>query len=107
MAKNFDTKTVANKFFTQGTTEVTQTSEVMQTSEKNKETQKKAGRPKEIETTYRFSLYLNGDYKEFIDYIVWKKKYKNITRYLNDLIRADMEAYIEAGGDESEWMKED
>lgn len=101
--KTFNTEEVSKKFFTQGATETTQTTA---TTEKKQETQKKAGRPKEIETTYRFSLYLNGDYKEFIDYIVWKKKYKNITRYLNDLIRADMEAYIEAGGDESEWTKE-
>lgn len=69
----------------------------------------KKGRPIERPNTYRFSLYLDGDLKSYIDFIAWKRsspgsKY-SITQYLNDLIRADMEAYLAAGGNANEWTE--
>lgn len=69
----------------------------------------KKGRPIERPNTYRFSLYLDGDLKNYIDFIAWKRsspgnKY-SITQYLNDLVRADMEAYLAAGGNANEWTE--
>lgn len=101
MGKKFDTQAVTNKFFTQKTEETAKTQETQTTQE----TQKKTGRPKERHETYRFSLYLDGDLKDYIKFASWKQQ-KTITQYLNDIIRAEMEAYIEAVGDESEWTKE-
>lgn len=67
---------------------------------------KKVGRPVERPETYRFSLYLDGDLKEYIKYMSWKRK-QSATQYLNDLVRADMEAYLAAGGKADEWSDND
>lgn len=104
MAKQFNTQDTINKFFTQ-TTEETQEKDKTQTTEETQE-KKKRGRPNEFEGRYRFSLYLDGDLKEYIDFASWKKR-KNITKYLNDLIRADMQEYLAKGGSEEEWKKKD
>lgn len=66
--------------------------------------EKKKGRPVERPETYRFSLYLDGDLKEFIQYRAWSKK-QSITQLFNDLVRADMEAYLAAGGNANEWTE--
>ena len=106
MAKKFDTQSVANKFFTQGTEETHDKPETHDTHEKPK----KQGRPPKKEEEklrgYRYNLNLDRDLKDYLHEMAWKNR-TSITQYINDLIRADMEAYIEAGGDESEWMKED
>lgn len=106
MAKKFDTQSVANKFFTQGTEETHNKPETHDTHEKPK----KQGRPPKKEEEklrgYRYNLNLDRDLKDYLHEMAWKNR-TSITQYINDLIRADMEAYIEAGGDESEWMKED
>ena len=105
MAKKFDTQSVANKFFTQGTEETHDKPETHDTPEKPK----KQGRPPKKEEEklrgYRYNLNLDRDLKDYLHEMAWKNR-TSITQYINDLIRADMEAYIEAGGDESEWVKE-
>lgn len=68
---------------------------------------RKVGRPTERGETYRFSLYLDGDLKSFIDYRVWQLRQKSITTYLNNLIRQDMENYISEGGNADEWTDKD
>lgn len=103
MAKNFDTKAVANKFFTQ------ETHKVEDTHNKQDKPSKQGRPPKKEEEKlrgYRYNLNLDRDLKDYLHEMAWKNR-TSITQYINDLIRADMEAYIEAGGDESEWMKED
>lgn len=82
--------------------EETQTTQVTQETQTTQETSKKAGRPVERPETYRFSLYLDGDLKDYIKFISWKQQ-KSITQYLNDIIRTEMAEYIASGGDESEW----
>ena len=105
MAKKFDTQSVSNKFFTQGTEETHDKPETHDTHEKPK----KQGRPPKKEEEklrgYRYNLNLDRDLKDYLHEMAWKNR-TSITQYINDLIRADMEAYIEAGGDESEWVKE-
>ena len=39
---------------------------------------------------YRFSLYLDADLGEYVNYIKYKHK-KSITDYFNELVRKDME----------------
>lgn len=55
---------------------------------------KKVGRPIEKVSTYRYSMYFDGDLKEFIKHESWKQK-KSICQYLNDLVREDMDRSIE------------
>lgn len=55
------------------------------------------GRPKERHDTYRFSLYLDGDLKDYIKLASWKQQ-KTITQYMNDMIRSEMDEYIRNGG---------
>ena len=102
MAKNFDTKSVANKFFTREEHE-------KQDTHNTHDKLNKQGRPPKKEEEklrgYRYNLNLDRDLKEYLHEMAWKNR-TSITQYINDLIRADMKAYIEAGGDESEWMKE-
>ena len=76
-----------------------ETPKTQETAPKNK-----GGRPIERTDTYRFSLYLDGDLKDYIKYISWKNKL-TITQYINDLVRADMQSYIASGGDISEWTE--
>lgn len=67
---------------------------------------KKQGRPPKAEHEklrgYRYNLNLDKDLKGYLHEMAWRKR-TNITQYINDLIRADMEEYIRNGGDESEW----
>lgn len=102
MAKNFDTKAVANKFFTQ------EPHNTEDTHNKQDKPSKQGRPPKKEEEKlrgYRYNLNLDRDLKDYLHEMAWKNR-TSITQYINDLIRADMEAYIEAGGDESEWVKE-
>ena len=57
----------------------------------------KRGRPKERGNTYRFSLYLDGDLKEYIKHVSWKN-HQTITQYLNEKIRAEMDLFVMNGG---------
>ena len=102
MAKNFDTQSVANKFFTREEHETHNTQDAHDKSNKQ-------GRPPKKEEEklrgYRYNLNLDRDLKDYLHEMAWKNR-TSITQYINDLIRADMKAYIEAGGDESEWKKE-
>ena len=50
------------------------------------------------EGSYRFSLYMDADLGEYVNYIKFKRK-KSITDYFNELVRADME-------NDAEWKKE-
>lgn len=63
-------------------------------------------KPEEKLRGYRYNLNLDRDLKDYLHEMAWRNR-TSITQYINDLIRADMEGYIEAGGDESEWTKED
>ena len=102
MGKKFDTKSVANKFFTQDTHS---TEDTQNTHDKLSKLGRPPKKPEEKLRGYRYNLNLDRDLKDYLHEMAWKNR-TSITQYINDLIRADMEAYIEAGGDESEWTKE-
>lgn len=89
-------------------TEVTQPTkeELIQIVKQSSEIAKKVGRPNERGETYRFSLYLDGDLKGFVKYMAWKNK-QSTTQYFNNLVRAEMKAYLEAGGNADEWNEND
>lgn len=102
--KNLNAENAFDKVWSNEETQTTQETSTTQKTQVTQETPKKAGRPVERPDTYRFSLYLDGDLKDYIKYISWKQQ-KSITQYLNDIIRAEMAEYVASGGDESEWMK--
>ena len=106
MAKKFDTQSVANKFFTQETEGTHNKPETHDAHEKPSKQGRPPKKPEKKLRGYRYNLNLDRDLKDYLHEMAWKNR-TSITQYINDLIRADMEAYIEAGGDESEWMKED
>ena len=54
-------------------------------------------KPPKREGAYRFSLYLDADLGEYVNYVKFKHK-KSITDYFNELVRKDM-------GNDAEWMK--
>lgn len=57
----------------------------------------KRGRPKKTEEEkrrgYRYNLNLDKDLQQYLKETAWKNR-TSITQYINDLIRADMEAYF-------------
>lgn len=57
----------------------------------------KRGRPKKTDEEklrgYRYNLNLDRDLQQYLKETAWKKR-TSITQYINDLIRADMEAYF-------------
>lgn len=61
----------------------------------------KRGRPRLAESEkkrqYRYNLSLDGDLKEYLDDVAWRKRTSK-TQYLNDLIRREME-------NDEEWKK--
>lgn len=114
--KSFDTAAATNKFFTNqqpGTPEqreeqpapnpdATMTPEqaaaiLRQSMEILQNTTPQRGRPKKAEEEklrgYRYNLNLDRDLKQYLKETAWKKR-TSITQYINDLIRADMEAYF-------------
>lgn len=103
--KNLNAENAFDKVWSNEETQTTQETSTTQKTQVTQGTPKKAGRPVERPDTYRFSLYLDGDLKDYIKYISWKQQ-KSITQYLNDIIRAEMAAYIAGGGDESEWKEQ-
>lgn len=58
----------------------------------------KRGRPKKTDSEklrgYRYNLNLDRDLKQYLHEMAWQKR-SSITQYINDLIRADMEAYFD------------
>lgn len=59
----------------------------------------KRGRPKKTKEEklrgYRYNLNLDRDLQQYLKETAWKKR-TSITQYINDLIRADMDAYFRA-----------
>lgn len=57
--------------------------------------QGKRGRPKKEKPLrgYRYGLNLDADLDPYLHEIIWKKR-TTMTQYINDLIRADYEAYL-------------
>ena len=57
----------------------------------------KRGRPKKTEEEklrgYRYNLNLDKDLQQYLKEIAWMNR-TSITQYINDLIRADMEAFL-------------
>lgn len=118
--KQFDTKTATSKFFTgaageekpQETPEI-QTAHNTDTADSTHNTQenpyeqerhpngakfpRRQGRPKkqpeERKRAFRYNLLLDADLNQYLHEIVWIKR-SNMTQYVNDLIRADYEAYL-------------
>lgn len=70
-------------------------------TEYTKDTPKKAAKKK-----YRVNLALDGELETYLHNIAWTKR-TSITQYINDLIRADREAYLANGGDTTGWEDED
>lgn len=87
MAKKFDTQGTTAKFFTQGA--ATPPKPIKEKAPQGRprltEEQKKRGK--------RYNLLLDRDLDQFLHEIVWVKR-TNMTQYVNDLIRADYEAYL-------------
>lgn len=104
LRKQREAKAAAQQMQETEETLLTQKTQETEETQTTPETEKKKGRPVERPETYRFSLYLDGDLKDFIKYASWKGR-KSTTQYLNDLVRADMEAYIAAGGNADEWKE--
>lgn len=99
MGKKFDTKAVTDKFFTQ------EQQDTHNTHNKSNKQGRPPKKPEEKLRGYRYNLNLDRDLKDYLHEMAWRNR-TSITQYINDLIRNDMKAYIEAGGDESEWTKE-
>lgn len=64
-------------------------SEINQKQEYTKPDQKKSKR----DGAYRFSLYMDPDLGEYVNYIKFKRK-KSITDFFNDIVREKMECDI-------------
>lgn len=95
--KEFDTAAATAKFFTQGT----------QQTQDTQDTHKKQGRPikKDKKATYRYNLCLDMELKPFLMKRAWEQR-QAVSQYLNELIRKEMEAYLEGGGTiEDEWKE--
>lgn len=67
-----------------------------------KEILKSFGRPVERPNVKKISLYLDGDLNDYVRFRCTKPK-QAVTQYINSLVRADMEAYLAAGGNADEW----
>lgn len=121
--KHFDTQAATSKFFTQQPQETHEKQDTHNKSEKTENplpatadltpeqlasivqqsmeilqnTTPKRGRPKKKEEEklrgYRYNLNLDRDLQQYLKETAWKKR-TSITQYINDLIRADMEAYF-------------
>lgn len=115
--KSFDTKTATSKFFTQNTQETqstpntpithdthdkhstqdTPTPEQIAAAVLKLQQEPKRGRPPKTEAEklrgYRYNLNLDRDLQQYLKETAWKNR-TSITQYINDLIRADMEAYF-------------
>lgn len=79
----------------------TQATKDSKPTEYTKDTPKKAAKKK-----YRVNLALDGELETYLHNIAWTKR-TSITQYINDLIRADREAYLANGGDTTGWEDED
>lgn len=104
MAKNFDTKATTAKFFT-GAQDPPLKEKVPGGVGRPRLTpeQKKRGR--------HYNLMLDKDLDRFLHEIVWVRR-TNMTQYVNDLIRADYDKYLQdcqkRGVDPFEgWEKDD
>lgn len=97
--KTFDAASVTSRFFTQAAPkQAKQTTVELSNAENQAEIvpRKKLGRPRlqsgERRRGYRYNLLLDADLNEFLHEIAWRKR-TSMTQYINDLIRAEYEAY--------------
>lgn len=78
-----------------------QSQKILDKLEKDGSKEVKRGRPRLAESEkkrqYRYNLSLDGDLKEYLDDVAWRKRTSK-TQYLNDLIRREME-------NDEEWKK--
>ena len=63
----------------------------------NKKGKDKMGRPKKFHDRYRYNLNLDNDLKDYLHEMAWRER-KNITQYLNDLVRKAAEEFVAKGG---------
>lgn len=116
--KQFDTKSATSKFFTDAEqdTKVEQKAPEPQKTDNTHNTDdtqinpyelerhpngqkfpRRQGRPRkeasERKRGFRYNLMLDADLNQFLHEIVWIKR-TNMTQYINDLIRAEYEAYL-------------
>lgn len=112
--KSFDTASATSKFFTQGTQDTHSASDTHNTHDTHNkqdtptpeqiaaavlklQQEPKRGRPPKTEAEklrgYRYNLNLDRDLQQYLKETAWKNR-TSITQYINDLIRADMEAYF-------------
>ena len=76
--------------------------EMLNKAEKQEPRKPEAKKKKE---TYRYNLCLDMALKPFLMKIAWEQK-KPISQYLSDLIAAEQEKYLQAGGViEDEWKE--
>lgn len=98
MAKKHDMDSIFDKLSTQD-------------AQQTQDTQKKAkGRPPKTEEQkkggYRYNLNLDKELKTYLKNKAWQDR-KSATDYINDLLRADMEAYFAKGGTKEGWIEVD
>lgn len=78
-----------------------QSQKILDKLEKDGSKEVKRGRPRLAESEkkrqYRYNLSLDGDLKEYLNDVAWRKRTSK-TQYLNDLIRREME-------NDEEWKK--
>jgi hypothetical protein len=88
----------------------TQDKDNTQNTDSTQGTQKKLGRPtlkpEERKRGYRYNLLLDADLKQYMHEMAWRQR-TSITQWVNDLIRADMEAYFANGGTKEGWADEE
>ena len=108
--KKHDTQDIFNMLGAQETQEkATETAKAPKTAKKGT-TKKPQGRPKKTQDEkkggYRYNLNLDKELKEYLKNKAWQDR-KTATDYINDLIRADMEAYFKNGGTKEGWIEID
>lgn len=97
MAKKFDTQGATAKFFTQSDAAVQEAQTPPPQTVEPVKGKAPQGRPRladnEKKRGKRYNLMLDKDLDRFLHEIVWVRR-TNMTQYINDLIRADYEAYL-------------
>ena len=98
--KTFDAASVTSRFFTQAAPKQAEQTAVEPSSAENQAEivlHKKLGRPRlqsgERRRGYRYNLLLDADLNDFLHEIAWQRR-TSMTQYINDLIRAEFEAYM-------------
>ena len=101
--KEFNIAGATDSFFTNST----QNTDNKQNTHDTQNKSVKRGRPPKEKPlrAYRYNLTLDNDLNGFLHFISWKNRL-SMTQYINDLLRKEMQKYIDEGGSTDGWENE-